>query len=66
MAGWTFEVIEMIEIPKDAQSTLRHSIILERESFWINHYDSINNGYNTVISKKERIEELEMQGNLFL
>jgi len=66
MAGWTFEVIEIIEIPKDAPSTLRHTIILERESFWINHYDSIDNGYNTVISKKERIEELELQGKLFL
>ena len=27
--------------------------IKDRESYWINHYDSIKNGFNKVISKKE-------------
>jgi len=47
---WIFEVIEVLEtkIKKDIDS---------REMHWINHHDSINNGYNTaqfkMVDKKE-------------
>jgi len=47
---WTFEVIEIVG---DRRTPV--SIILERESFWIKHFNSINNGYNSVISKTEEI-----------
>ena len=51
LAGWTFEVIEVIDIPKGVYGRDKHTFILDRESHWIRHYDSVNNGYNSVISK---------------
>jgi len=45
---WTFEVIEIVDIPKDIKRLNEiENIILERERYWINYYDSINNGYNS-------------------
>lgn len=47
---WTFEVIEMVEVPEETKKSISETerFILDRERFWINHYDSKNNGYNTV------------------
>lgn len=50
--NWTFEVIEIVSCSQNEQNKM----MLERESFWIKHFDCIKNGYNSVISKKE-IEE---------
>lgn len=41
-SNWSFEVIEVLN-----QEKISKKEIDEREMFWINHYDSINNGYNT-------------------
>ena len=39
---WSFEVIEILRNEKVSKKELD-----DREMFWINFYDSINNGYNT-------------------
>lgn len=38
---WSFEVIEVLDTPISKKE------VDTREMFWINHHDSINNGYNT-------------------
>lgn len=43
---WTFEVIEIVYGSKRTDDP----IVLEREQYWIDQYDSINNGYNSVVS----------------
>lgn len=47
LQDWTFEVIEIVQCSKMEIKDR----ILERESYWIKHYNSIENGYNSVISK---------------
>lgn len=58
LIDWTYQVIEVInEYPEacvDYLSKERH--ITERESYWIEKYDSVNNGYNSVISNKNQKE----------
>lgn len=49
ITDWVFEVIEVLEI----KSTQKY--ILERESYWIKYYNSIENGFNTIISNKDGI-----------
>lgn len=54
ITDWNFEVIEIIdtkEYPKFTKKEL-DDYVLERESFWINHYNAISNGYNSMVSKK--------------
>ena len=41
ISDWIFEVVEVI--PSGNKEKLD-----ERESYWIRHYNSINNGFNTV------------------
>ena len=43
--------ISIIEMIKTNGSRLNEIDILEREKFWILHYDSIENGYNSLIPK---------------
>lgn len=43
----SFQIIETL--PNDSDN----SFILERESHWIKHYDSIKKGFNKLMSKKE-------------
>lgn len=43
----TFQIIEYL--PNDAED----NFILKRESYWIKHYNSIEDGFNQVVSKKE-------------
>lgn len=57
---WQFEVVEVIEIPSGLYGIEKHRAILAREQYWINYYDSINNGYNTATSLKEKSEEPEL------
>ena len=46
---WTFEVQEIVIIPDDIkQFSDAESFITSRERHWINFFDSINNGYNSI------------------
>lgn len=56
VTDWTFEVIESIVIPEKVEDDERY--ILERETFWINHYDSVRNGYNSVKSVSDANNKL--------
>lgn len=49
---WTFEVIERIDIPKNVRGGDKEKVITERETYWMGVYDSVNNGYNTMISQR--------------
>lgn len=49
ISDWTFEVIEVVKIPDDTKEySEADKFIFERERFWINHHDSIKNGYNSI------------------
>jgi hypothetical protein len=56
VTNWTFEVIEIIQFPqeiremKDINTYLddREKFIIDRERFWINHFNSITEGYNSI------------------
>lgn len=49
LSDWIFEVQEVIKVPEEIKSRSDiNTYILERERFWINHYDSINEGYNSI------------------
>ncbi len=59
---WTFEVIEIVKCDRLELKTK----ILERESYWMRHFDSVSNGYNSIISVAEKEEaEDEFQLALF-
>lgn len=57
LSDWTFQVIEIINDKTLEEQNFPHSkkalYINQREQYWINHYDSINNGYNTATANKE-------------
>lgn len=55
ITDWTFEVLETItrEDMIKENSWDKNVYINKREQFWINHYDSINKGYNTATANKE-------------
>jgi hypothetical protein len=44
---WTFSVIECVELDKSMSSIEIEARIADREQYWINQMDSIENGYNT-------------------
>jgi hypothetical protein len=46
LSNWTFEVLEILEMKTDAE-------VFETESNYIRLYNSIDNGFNTLISKKK-------------
>jgi hypothetical protein len=52
ITDWQFEVIEIVKTPKGFD---QNDYNFERESYWINHFDVIDNGYNTLIPKKHKI-----------
>ena len=64
---WVFEVVETVIIPDEIKfnSKEANDLIFKREMLYINLNDSIKNGYNSVSSKNELIEEPDFQGNLF-
>jgi len=58
---WLFEIIEIVSIPDELKADMDiQKYIVSREMHWINHYNSINNGYNTLssIDEKESAEKL--------
>jgi hypothetical protein len=59
LIDWTYQVIEVInEYPETCVDYLsKERYITERESYWIEKYDSVNNGYNSVISNKIKKEK---------
>lgn len=49
IVDWIFEVIEIVKIPDDLKIySEAEKFILDRERYWINFYDSKNNGFNTL------------------
>lgn len=60
---WTFEIIELVEIPPGTNKFDRHRFMLERETYWMNECNSINDGYNSAVSLKA--EEPDNQPKLF-
>ncbi len=62
VTDWMFEVIEIVKIPEDFKDLQQiNDFIFEREMFYINLFDSIKNGYNSVNSKLQLIEEPDNQ-----
>ena len=53
ISDWTFEVLETIKKPSnyDKMSEM-DNLIAEREQYYIEKYNSVNEGYNSIISKK--------------
>lgn len=50
LTDWTFEVIEVINLAPNSTSKETHREILAREQYWITKLDTIENGYNSVVS----------------
>lgn len=49
LSDWVFEIIEIIHIPEDIKTVSDiGKLIIDRERFWINHYNSIVTGYNSI------------------
>lgn len=51
VTDWQFEVIEAITYPESIKygfTKEKNDFILERERYYINLYDAVNNGYNTL------------------
>jgi hypothetical protein len=49
ISDWTFEVIEVVKIPETINNySEADKYIFERERSWINHHDSVKNGYNSI------------------
>lgn len=45
---WSFQVIEVIDTTDIKSTSELEKIINERERFWINHFNTVINGYNTI------------------
>jgi hypothetical protein len=53
LEDWEFKVIEVIRYPEELKGrTELERYILQRETYWMNEKDSINNGYNSLESLK--------------
>lgn len=51
LSDWVFEIQEIIEFSEELSGKLRNErdkFIFERERFWINHYNSVEDGYNSI------------------
>lgn len=52
LKDWQFEILEIVEFPEEIK--LNHNFkeletfILQRERYWIEHFNSINEGYNSI------------------
>lgn len=57
LSDWQFEVLEQVELSDDElrQSGWEgyHLRVLQREKFWITHFDTIKNGLNSVMSYRD-------------
>jgi len=59
VTDWIFEVVETIVCPEILKTYEDvDTYILERETFWINHYDSVRKGYNSVKSVSDANNKL--------
>lgn len=48
VTDWLFEIQEIVTIPEDIKTVTEiEKLVIERERFWINHHNSIENGYNS-------------------
>lgn len=69
ISDWTFEVIEIIthkELTANGISYQdKRTYINQREQYWINHFDSIKNGYNTAVANKDEHNKRKYNGDLF-
>lgn len=50
LTDWLFEIIEIVDIEFKLIMSAKDvdKIVKERETYWINFYDSINDGYNSI------------------
>lgn len=55
ITDWIFEVIEMFtnDDLKDIEYNQKNIYINQREQYWINHYNSIEDGYNSATADKQ-------------
>lgn len=50
VTDWIFEIIEIVDIEKRIKKSHSiDSVMAERERFWIKKYNTINNGYNSLL-----------------
>lgn len=45
LTDWDFQLIEIVKVEKGQNA---NDIVSNREAYWIGHYDSVENGYNTI------------------
>lgn len=45
LTDWEFSLIELVEVPDGMTA---NDAVVKREAFWINHYNSVEDGYNTL------------------
>lgn len=45
VTDWVFSVVETVKIEREQNLV---DVLSEREAYWISHYDSLDNGYNTM------------------
>jgi hypothetical protein len=48
LTDWIFEVQEIIDLEENISRKEKESFIFERERYWINHFNSIEDGYNSI------------------
>jgi len=67
ITDWIFEVIEIFtnDDLKDIEYSQKNTFINQREQYWINHYNSIEDGYNSATAdKEERDKHIRHQNGL--
>lgn len=52
ITDWVFSVIEVVDFNQKPVELPKLTFILERELFWIRHFNSVGEGYNTLGSKE--------------
>ena len=59
VTAWIFEVIEVIDIPEEIKydKTAIRNLVLSKETEYIRKFNSVANGYNSVKSKDDGIED---------
>lgn len=58
VTDWVFEVVEILD------KKINHQEMLKREQFWIDKFDTVKNGYNSVVSVKNDDEvDLSSEGD---
>lgn len=65
ISDWIFSVIETIDISLKPPEKTNADFICDREQFYINQYDSINQGYNSATSRKEELAKIKDEIEMF-